>query len=199
MPRSSCSTPFEDLIERSAGEWEGLMRVEIEERYPNWLARAPPSARLRARRGDHRAGDRALRSIAERIRARSTCWSCRTAGVINVARTARGRGVAAAHQPRSPLVRVRVRCDRGRPASRSATGSTSSPPTPPLVESDEPLRLNLSRRGQAPDVFTRHVTRAAFERADLGGVVGAAELRRCRTTMSSSSSCCAVSFHGSAM
>ena len=36
--------PFEDLMERSAGEWEGLMRVEIEERYPNWLVeqRRPP-------------------------------------------------------------------------------------------------------------------------------------------------------------
>ena len=33
-----------DLIERSAGEWEGLLRDEIEECYPNWLAerRRPP-------------------------------------------------------------------------------------------------------------------------------------------------------------
>ena len=36
--------PFEDLIERSAGDWEGLMRTEIEAHYPNWLAehRRPP-------------------------------------------------------------------------------------------------------------------------------------------------------------
>ena len=36
--------PIEHLIERSAGEWEGLMRIEIEERYPGWLAehRRPP-------------------------------------------------------------------------------------------------------------------------------------------------------------
>lgn len=36
--------PLEGLIERSAGEWEGLMRTEIEASYPNWLAehRRPP-------------------------------------------------------------------------------------------------------------------------------------------------------------
>jgi broad specificity phosphatase PhoE len=36
--------PLEDLIERSAGEWEGLMRPEIEARFPGWLAeyRRPP-------------------------------------------------------------------------------------------------------------------------------------------------------------
>lgn len=36
--------PFEDLVERSAGEWEGLKRAEIEERYPGWLdeQRRPP-------------------------------------------------------------------------------------------------------------------------------------------------------------
>jgi broad specificity phosphatase PhoE len=35
---------FEALIERSAGEWEGLTRIEIEERYPGYLAehRRPP-------------------------------------------------------------------------------------------------------------------------------------------------------------
>ncbi|MET0908483.1 MAG: histidine phosphatase family protein [Ilumatobacteraceae bacterium] len=58
--------PFEDLIERSAGEWEGLIRAEIEERYPNWLAeqRRPPGyepdAEIVAR------AERALRAIGER-------------------------------------------------------------------------------------------------------------------------------------
>lgn len=30
--------PIDELSERSAGEWEGLTRVEIEERYPGYLA-----------------------------------------------------------------------------------------------------------------------------------------------------------------
>lgn len=55
---------IDDLIERSAGEWEGLLREEIDERYPNWLAeqRRPPgyeadeqiAARARRALGDLR-------------------------------------------------------------------------------------------------------------------------------------------------
>ncbi len=56
----------EDLIERSAGQWEGLLRSEIEARYPNWLAqrRRPPGyepdEEIAAR------ATRALRALAER-------------------------------------------------------------------------------------------------------------------------------------
>jgi broad specificity phosphatase PhoE len=74
--------PYEDLIERSAGEWEGLMRVEIEERYPNWLAqqRRPPGYEpddeiiVRA--------TRALRAIDEQC-AGSTVLVVSHGGVIN--------------------------------------------------------------------------------------------------------------------
>jgi len=54
------------LIERSAGQWEGLLRSEIEARYPNWLAlrRRPPGyepdEELAAR------AIRSLRALAER-------------------------------------------------------------------------------------------------------------------------------------
>ena len=58
--------PYDDLIERSAGEWEGLLRIEIEARYPNWLAehRRPPGYEP----DDEIIGraTRALRLIAER-------------------------------------------------------------------------------------------------------------------------------------
>ena len=54
------------LIERSAGQWEGLLRSEIEARYPNWLAqrRRPPGYEP-----DEEVAARALgslRALAER-------------------------------------------------------------------------------------------------------------------------------------
>ena len=73
--------PFEDLIERSAGEWEGLMRAEIEARYPNWLAeqRRPtgyePDGEIVER------AERALRTIHER-RAGSNVLVVSHGGVI---------------------------------------------------------------------------------------------------------------------
>jgi broad specificity phosphatase PhoE len=50
----------EGLIERSAGAWEGLMRSEIEARYPNWLAkhRRPPGYEP-----DEEVAARAVRSL----------------------------------------------------------------------------------------------------------------------------------------
>ena len=62
----------EDLIERSAGQWEGLLRSEIEARYPNWLAqqRRPPgyepNDELAAR------AVRSLRALAEQHSGTST-------------------------------------------------------------------------------------------------------------------------------
>ncbi len=52
----------EDLIERSAGQWEGLLRSEIEARYPNWLAqrRRPPGYE-----SDEEIVVRALRAVRE--------------------------------------------------------------------------------------------------------------------------------------
>ena len=48
------------LIERSAGAWEGLLRSEIEARYPNWLAqrRRPPGYEA-----DEEIAERAVRSL----------------------------------------------------------------------------------------------------------------------------------------
>ena len=50
----------DDLIERSAGQWEGLLRSEIEARYPNWLAqrRRPPGYE-----SDEEIATRAVRSL----------------------------------------------------------------------------------------------------------------------------------------
>jgi probable phosphoglycerate mutase len=58
--------PFDDLIERSAGAWEGLLRPEIEERYPNWLAeqRRPPG--YEPDEEIIRRAERALRVIHDR-------------------------------------------------------------------------------------------------------------------------------------
>ena len=52
----------EDLIERSAGQWEGLLRSEIEARYPNWLAqrRRPPGYE-----SDEEIVVRAIRALRE--------------------------------------------------------------------------------------------------------------------------------------
>ncbi len=52
----------DDLIERSAGQWEGLLRSEIEARYPNWLAqrRRPPGYEP-----DEEIVVRALRAVRE--------------------------------------------------------------------------------------------------------------------------------------
>jgi broad specificity phosphatase PhoE len=50
------------LIERSAGEWEGLLRSEIDARYPNWLAqrRRPPGYEP-----DEEIAARAIRSLRD--------------------------------------------------------------------------------------------------------------------------------------
>ena len=50
----------EGLIERSAGQWEGLLRSEIEARYPNWLAqrRRPPGYEP-----DEEIAERAVRAL----------------------------------------------------------------------------------------------------------------------------------------
>jgi broad specificity phosphatase PhoE len=58
-----------DLRERDAGEWSGLTRAEIEERYPGYLTPAPSFAPGQARRPpgwepDDSVRDRALRALA---------------------------------------------------------------------------------------------------------------------------------------
>jgi len=58
-----------DLRERDAGEWSGLTRPEIEERYPGYLSPTPSFAPGQARRPpgwetDDSVRDRALRALA---------------------------------------------------------------------------------------------------------------------------------------
>ncbi len=54
------------LIERSAGEWEGLLREEIEERYPNWLAERRRPAGYEPDEEIAERAERALRVLAGR-------------------------------------------------------------------------------------------------------------------------------------
>lgn len=74
--------PFQDLVERSAGEWEGLMRTEIEARYPGWLAESRQPPGYEADVDIIARAVRALRSIHERA-AGSSVIVVSHGGVIN--------------------------------------------------------------------------------------------------------------------
>ena len=111
------------------------MRVEIEARYPNWLAEQSPSS------GYEPDDEIIARAIRVAARPRSIAIPARNVlvvshgGVINALERDAGERWRQLDEPRGTLVRVRPT----RPpatAPRSATGSTSSPPTPVAAETD---------------------------------------------------------------
>ena len=114
------------LRERSAGEWSGLTRAEIDEQWPGYLDRAPPTPRLRARRRASLPGPRRPRRRGPR--------------------PSGGRG--AGRQPRRGGLRAR---GGGRPALRPSAqpgrALGRSPGRPPAPgRSDRVGRRRRSRR-----------------------------------------------------